>query len=343
MSDPPEAPPPDSRERLLWPILIPLVALIVIGIALFAFSRVLLRVTPTAATITALIVAASILGIATLAASRPQVSGASLLTMVGGVVGIAMFAGGLALILGQPAEEIQPAVLQLAAPVGAATKGFAPNELSGPANYPITIAFSNDDTGTQHNVVVTQEKTQDPSGAIATGAPVTGPGTADVPVPSLAQGSYYFFCEFHPTTMTGTLTIAGAPPAPGQPSGPVVTAHDPTAFDSNTIELAGGQPATITFDNEDPGVQHNLDVFRDKDYTQGIAKTPDVTGIGTGQVALPALDPGTYYFRCDFHPTTMTGTITVSGGGGGGGGGASGGPSATGSPASGGASSSPSG
>jgi plastocyanin len=140
--------------------------------------------------------------------------------------------------------------------------------------------------------------------------------------------------------MTGTLTIAGPPPAPGQPSGPVVTANDPTAFDPNTIELAAGKPATITFDNEDPGVPHNFDVYRDKDYTQEIAKTPDVTGIGTGQVALPALDPGTYYFRCDFHPTTMTGTITVSGGGGGGGGG--GGPSATGSPPSG-ASSSPSG
>jgi plastocyanin len=322
VSDHPTEPqPPQSRERLLWPILIPLVALIVIGIALFLLSRVLLRVTPTAATITALIVAASILGVATIVASRPQVSGASLLTMVGGVLGIAMFAGGLALILGQPAEEIQPVVVTLAAPVGAVDKGFEPNELSGPANYPITIAFTNDDTGIQHNVVVTQEKTTDPAGAIATGAAVIGPATADVAVPDLAQGSYYFFCEFHPQQMTGTLTIAGPPPAPGQPSGPVVTANDPTAFHPNTLELPAGQPTTITFDNEDPAVTHNLDVFRDQAYTQSIATTPDVTGIGTGQVALPALDPGTYYFRCNFHPTTMTGTITVTGGGGGGGGG----------------------
>jgi hypothetical protein len=40
-------------------------------------------------------------------------------------------------------------------------------------------------------------------------------------------------------------------------------------------------------------------------------------GIGSGEVALPALDPGTYYFRCDFHPTTMQGTITVAKSGGG--------------------------
>jgi plastocyanin len=311
---------PASRERLLWPILIPVAALLVIGAVLYLFSRVLLRVTPTAATITALIVAASILGVATIVASRPQVTGASLLTMVGGVAGIAMFAGGLALILGEPAAELEPILVPLTAPVGAATKGFQPNELSAPASYPFTIAFTNDDDTVQHNVVVTQEETTDTAGAIATGAPVIGPANVDVSVPALAEGTYYFFCEFHPTTMTGTITAAGPPPAPGQPAGPVVRANDPTAFDPNSIELPAGQPATITFDNEDPGITHNLDVFRDQDYTQEIAKTPDVIGIGSGQVVLPALDPGTYYFHCDYHPQ-MQGTITVSGGGGGGGGG----------------------
>jgi plastocyanin len=338
---PTEPQAPEPRERLLWPIAIPVVALVVIGAVLYLFSRILLRVTPTAATITALVVAASILGVATLVASRPHVSGASLVSMVGGVAGIAMFAGGLALILGQPAEELQPAVVALAAPAGASNKGFEPNELSAPASYPFTIAFTNDDPGVQHNVVVTQQKTTDPAGALATGAPVVGPANADVPLSGLAQGSYYFFCEFHPTTMTGTLTVAGPPPAPG-PQGPVVTATDPTAFSPNTIELPAGQPGTITFDNEDPGITHNLDVYSDKDYTQSIAKTPDVTGVSSGQVALPALEAGTYYFRCDFHPV-MTGTITVSGGGGGGGGGGSGGATPSGPPPSAGPSPSPGG
>jgi plastocyanin len=312
---------PEPRERLLWPILIPVGVLAVIGAVLYLFSRVLLRVTPTAATIVALVVAASILAIAWIVAARPQVTGASLLSMVGGVTGIAMLTGGLALLLGQPAAELQPVQLALAAPVGAATKGFQPNELSAPADYPFTIEFSNDDVtggvGVQHNVVVTQEKTVDPAGAIAVGTPITGPNQVAVPVSGLAQGSYYFFCEFHPTTMTGKLTVAGPPPAPGTPAGPVITAADATAFSPNTIELPSGQPATITFDNEDPGATHNLDVFSDKDYTTEISKTPDVVGIGSGEVALPALDPGTYYFRCDFHPTTMQGTITVAKSGGG--------------------------
>src|SRR5947207_5722170 len=113
---------PEPRERLLWPVLIPVTVLVVIGAILYLFSRVLLRVTPTAATITALVVAASILAIAWIVAARPQVTGASLLSMVGGVAGIAMLTGGLALLLGQPAAELQPVQLALAAPVGAATK-----------------------------------------------------------------------------------------------------------------------------------------------------------------------------------------------------------------------------
>jgi plastocyanin len=309
-----------SRERLLWPVAIPVVVLVLIAAVLFLFSRVLLRVTPFAATITALIVAASILAVAAIVASRPQVTGASLLSMVGGIVGIAMFTGGLALILGKPAAELIPVEINLAAPDGAAQKGFDPTELSAPADYPFTIEFTNEDPQ-QHNVVVTTEETTDTAGALVVGTPVTGPAPpVPVSVPGLARGSYYFFCEFHPTTMTGTLDVAGPPPAPGQPTGPVVTASDPNAFDPNTLELSAGQPTTIAFDNEDPTNTHNLDVFTDKDYTQSIGRTPDVLPGGSGQVALPALDPGTYYFRCDFHPTAMTGTITVSGGGGGGGG-----------------------
>ncbi|TMK37439.1 MAG: hypothetical protein E6G58_02030, partial [Actinobacteria bacterium] len=285
---------PEPRERLLWPIVIPVTVLVVIGAVLFLFSRVLLRVTPTAATITALVVAASILAVASVVASRPQVTGASLLSLVGGVTGIAMLTGGLALLVGQPTQEAQPVIIALTAPKSAATKGFQTDSLSAPAAYPFTIAFTNDDTGVQHNVVVTVQKTVDPAGAIAAGQPVTGVGSVDVPVSPLATGSYYFFCEFHPTTMTGKLTVAGPPPSPGAPAGPVVTASDPTAFSPNSIELPAGQPATITFDNEDPGITHNLDVFSDKGYTKEIGKSPDVVGIGSGQVTLPALDPGTY-------------------------------------------------
>ena len=307
---------PEPRERLLWPILIPVAVLVVIGAILFLFSRVLLRVTPTAATITALVVAASILAVASVVASRPQVTGASLLSMVGGVTGIAMLTGGLALLLGQPTQEAQPVLVALTAPKGAATGGFQTKTLSAPAAYPFTIAFTNDDTGVQHNVVITAQKAVDPTGAIAAGQPVTGVGSVDVPVSPLTAGSYYFFCEFHPTTMFGTLTVAGPPPASGAPAGPVITAQD-LKFSPTSLDVPPGQPTTITFDNEDPGVLHNIQFFSDKGYTASIYKGPDVTGVASAEYQLPALVPGTYYFHCDYHPTTMQGTITVAKSGGG--------------------------
>src|SRR5205814_1288828 len=130
------------------------------------------------------------------------------LSMVGGVAGIAMLTGGLALLLGQPTQEAQPVTVALTAPKGAATNGFQTKSLSAPAAYPFTIAFTNDDTGVQHNVVVAAQKTTDPTGAIAAGQPVTGVGTVDVPVGPPTAGSYYFFCDYHPTTMQGTITVA---------------------------------------------------------------------------------------------------------------------------------------
>ena len=70
-------------------------------------------------------------------------------------------------------------IVALTAPKGAATDGFQTRSLSAPAAFPFTIAFTNDDTGVQHNVVVAAQKTADPTGAIAAGQPVTGVGTVD--------------------------------------------------------------------------------------------------------------------------------------------------------------------
>jgi plastocyanin len=36
-----------------------------------------------------------------------------------------------------------------------------------------------------------------------------------------------------------------------------------------------------------------------------------VTGPATASYHVPALKPGTYYFHCDVHPTTMHGNIDV--------------------------------
>ena len=72
-----------NREGLLLPILIPLVALAVIVLVLFGFSRILLAISHNAATVVALVVAAGIVATAAFVASRQRVTGGSLLSMVG--------------------------------------------------------------------------------------------------------------------------------------------------------------------------------------------------------------------------------------------------------------------
>ena len=89
---------PETRQGLLLPILIPLGSFAIIGVVLFGFSRVLLSITPHAATAVALIVAVSVMVVAIVVASRQRLSNGSLFSMVGSIAGIAMLAGGLAIV-----------------------------------------------------------------------------------------------------------------------------------------------------------------------------------------------------------------------------------------------------
>jgi len=62
----------------------------------------------------------------------------------------------------------------------------------------------------------------------------------------------------------------------------------------------------------DAGVPHNFAVYTDSSSTTPIFKGPIVTGPTTTTYTFTAPStPGSYFFRCDVHPTTMTGTFVV--------------------------------
>ena len=96
---------PVLRDRLVMPLLLPLAILAVIAAVLFGFSRILLSITPTAATVTAIVVAGGIVVTASTAAGRKQVRLSTLGAMLGVTAGVAMLAGGIALAVTGGAEE----------------------------------------------------------------------------------------------------------------------------------------------------------------------------------------------------------------------------------------------
>jgi plastocyanin len=92
---------------------------------------------------------------------------------------------------------------------GAATSGFKTTSVAAPASKPVAICFENQDSGVSHNIgVFSDDPIKDPSAkTFFTGDIVSGPTTTDYAVGKLAPGSYFFHCDVHPTTMTGTLTV----------------------------------------------------------------------------------------------------------------------------------------
>jgi plastocyanin len=100
-----------------------------------------------------------------------------------------------------------------------------------------------------------------------------------------------------------------------------------TAFDPTCLVAPAAEPFVINFDNEDPvastGV-HNIGIYDGPDKAVEYFVGDPVEGPLQVEYGVDPIDAGEYFFQCDYHPLTMTGTflaIEAGGGGGGGGGG----------------------
>jgi len=82
-------------------------------------------------------------------------------------------------------------------------------------------------------------------------------------------------------------------------------------FDKETVEVAAGKSFAIKLDNRDEGVPHNIAIYEDESVQEALFVGEIFKGPEAQTEEIPALDAGTYFFRCDVHPNTMTGELNV--------------------------------
>ena len=138
------------------------------------------------------------------------------------------------------------------------------------------------------------------------------------------------FCGLHHAQMTFTVhvvtmqdylawveqvrTAASNVTCPVNGNDVTVTAKD-TQWNTACIAVDAGAPASITVANEDSGIDHNFAIYDSSKRTQRFFQSGRFSGVATNSYPLPALPPGKYYFQCDVHGPSMSGTFIVSSGG----------------------------
>jgi plastocyanin len=120
-------------------------------------------------------------------------------------------------------------------------------------------------------------------------------------------------------------TGAGGGPAPAEcePTGTALSLEAPPGavtdgFATDCLAAPVGEAFTVDFNNAD-SVPHNFSIYTDDTASENLFEGEIVeAGASTTFQPDPIEEEGDLFFRCDLHPTTMTGTFVVAGGGQGG-------------------------
>ncbi|MEP7060015.1 MAG: cytochrome c oxidase subunit II [Actinomycetota bacterium] len=136
------------------------------------------------------------------------------------------------------------------------------------------------------------------------------------------------FCGLHHAQMTfsvhvvtyaeyqawvkGQLKAAQNVSCPVGSNNVTVTAKD-TAWNTNCIAVNAGAPISLTISNQDAGIDHNFAVYDDAKLGQRLVLTGKFSGVATNTYQVGSLPAGKYYFQCDVHGPSMSGTFIVAG------------------------------
>jgi hypothetical protein len=91
---------------------------------------------------------------------------------------------------------------------------------------------------------------------------------------------------------------------------PFLSASTATHFDQGRIVIPADTPVTLTFQNDQAGVPHDVAIASDSGSDDWLFNGEEITGVATIDYQVPPLAAGEYTFHCTIHPP-MVGTVLV--------------------------------
>lgn len=200
--------------RIPLPIVVPIVALVALGLVAVGFSRLLLGASREAAIAIAVVAAVSILGSATFIAARPRLDRVAWAELVAIIVGPVFVAAGIAWAASRPVDASVPStghteeVVEVEPiEVVADNLVFDTDEITLAAESEVVISFDNQDAA-PHNIAIypDEESGRVQESALFDGIDVQPGGSTTYEFEAPPAGTYYFQCDIHPG-MNGSVVV----------------------------------------------------------------------------------------------------------------------------------------
>ena len=157
-------------------------------------------------------------------------------------------------------------------------------------------------------IVQAMERADFDAWVAAQGQPAASPGASPGASPAGPSPVAPTASPSPASSPAGSVEPRPEPSPTGPAAGALTLAAENNEFSTDQLAVPADQPFTLTLENRDEGIPHNVSIYRDG---EAVFTGEIFNGVDTFDYEIPALEPGEYEFRCDVHPTTMVGTLTV--------------------------------